>query len=91
MTRDWIIYDRDPIRQAIQSASLRHGVSVEEILGDSHTRRIVKPRWEAMEEAKDAGMSFMEIGRRMRRDHTSVMHAYEQIKIRKENGTWQDH
>lgn len=80
MTRDWIIYDRDPIRQAIKSASLRHGVSVEEILGDSHTQRIVRPRWEAMHEARQAGASFSAIGRRMNRDHTSVMHAVRRME-----------
>jgi hypothetical protein len=51
------------------------GCSSGDILGRCRLRQTVRPRWAAMIALRRAGMSYSVIGRRMRRNHTSVIHA----------------
>jgi chromosomal replication initiation ATPase DnaA len=46
-----------------------------EILGRCRMPGVLRPRWAAMVALRRAGMSYSVIGRRMRRNHTSVIHA----------------
>lgn len=63
----------------VRAVAEKHGIGVHDILGASHHRYIVRARWEAFyrmrTEIKVLGMpmSLPEIGRRLHKDHTTVL------------------
>lgn len=57
------------------------GFAVEDILGDSRSKPIVKTRQVAMFCCREfLGMTYPEIGKTMGRDHSTVMHGCKQIR-----------
>jgi hypothetical protein len=69
----------------IKEVSLKHGVSVDEILSDIRSVGIVAARFEAMYRIREERrLSWAQIGRQFNRDHTSVLHGYRQHKKRLE-------
>ena len=68
------------------------GVPIESMGAESQRRVHVYPRWAAMYvAAKHYGYSLQQIGRRFRRDHTSVGHAVRQAaKLRETDGEIRD-
>lgn len=59
--------------------SLHTGVSVDDILSVRRTRKIAHARMAVCYIARNQGMSFPQIGKRMNRDHTTIIYAYEQV------------
>lgn len=73
--------------QIIKQVSLKHRVSVDEILSNIRSEWIVKARFEAMYRIREERhLSWAQIGRQFNRDHTSVLHGYRQHKKRLEAG-----
>lgn len=52
----------------------RYGVTQVDIYGRSHSRKYAHPRQEVMWLARQAGLSFPQIGKALGRDHTSILH-----------------
>jgi len=65
-----------------------YGVTMKDLCGKRRKKEIVVPRQLAMFMLRDElGMNYMDIGRLLGgRDHTTVMHGFEQIKTRIELG-----
>ena len=63
----------------LQASSSATGVGVEQILGDQRNRHVVAARYRFIGEAYALGDSCAEIGRFLRRDHTTVLHALRRI------------
>ena len=65
-------------RIIVEEVAAPHGVTVEDVLGPSRSRPLVRPRQEAMYRVYDeTSLSLLEIGRRFNRDHTTVLHAVQ--------------
>lgn len=55
-----------------------YGVSEEELLSSSRKNRLVRVRQQVIRICRDRrGLSFLEIGRRLNRDHSTIMHCYK--------------
>jgi chromosomal replication initiation ATPase DnaA len=63
----------------LQEVSKATHISIKELLGDSRLKKTVRARWEIYRRAKNAGYSLAEIGRRMNKDHTTVMHGLKRL------------
>lgn len=65
-----------------------YGVTMKDLCGKRRKKEIVVPRQLAMFMLRDElGMNYMDIGRLLGgRDHTTVMHGFEQVRIRIEQG-----
>ena len=74
------------IRDMISAAAEKHGVTRAEILGSCRRKNIVAARREVMYRAVEAGYSLGEIGRRIGRDHTSVLYGHRLFNAMLENG-----
>ncbi|UXN73395.1 hypothetical protein N8D56_21350 [Devosia sp. A8/3-2] len=75
-------HETRPWMRVVKLVVEKHGVTPADILGPSHKREFVAARQEAMCRAyTDLGMSTLAIGRRFRRDHTTVLHS---IRIHRE-------
>jgi hypothetical protein len=69
-----------------------HGVGLREVLGSSRARTIVDCRHQAMWEIwRRTSMSLPQIGLRLGRDHTSVLHAVRKLQARWGDGTTPRH
>ena len=64
--------DRARIKRLVPVAT---GISWLRIIGGQQARPVVRARWLAMHMLYERGYSLAEIGRRLRKDHTTVMHA----------------
>jgi chromosomal replication initiation ATPase DnaA len=72
-----------PIARIQRVVAKDFGVKVKDLLSDRRTADVVVPRHIAMFLAKElTPHTFYEIGRRFRRDHTSVLHAVRKITAR---------
>ena len=81
-----------PTIQAIQAvvANLA-GLPIESMTAESQRRVHVRPRWVAMYIAHSRyGYSQGQVGRRFRRDHTTVAYAVEQMERLKQDGEVRD-
>jgi hypothetical protein len=85
----WFKVEKDlgPVRRAIQIDDIIKGVAAyykvsrHDILSERRTARVVLPRQIAMYLAKVLTLrSLPEVGRRMNRDHTTVLHAVRKIE-----------
>lgn len=56
------------------------GVPVRVMLGARRQREVVNARWAAIWLGRKAGLTLEQIGRAMRMDHTSVMHALKNVQ-----------
>lgn len=66
--------DKTSIREVINKAGQLYGVSSDDILGKSRAAELIKPRFAVYYLLnKRLGLSHVEIGKIMQRDHTSVM------------------
>ncbi len=71
------------LEQIVALVARAYGVGTEELSGPSRRRRIVRPRQIAMYLCRRyTEASLKEIGRSLRRDHTSVIHAIEVVEKR---------
>ena len=71
--------------EIIKQVSLKHHVSVPEILSAMRSIGIVAARFEAIYRIREERhLSWAQIGRQFNRDHTSVLHGYRQHKKRLE-------
>lgn len=59
-----------------------YGISKAEIYGRSRATNIVTARHMAYLLAYNSGMSFTEIGKRFKRDHTTIMHGVDRMSRR---------
>lgn len=67
--------------QIIKQVSLKHRVSVDDILSDIRSVGIVKARFEAMYRIREERrLSWAQIGLQFHRDHTSVIHGWRKHK-----------
>lgn len=62
--------------------ALRHGVTRQDVLGKSRLRNIVEARQHCYWHLRERGRTFPEIGRLMRRDHSSVIHGRRMHMLR---------
>lgn len=76
---------RASVEEIQAKTAIKCGITLRELLGDSRKRRVAYPRQVAMYLARDLTRnSLPEIGRRFGRDHTTVLHACEQVPTRSE-------
>ena len=73
-----VIYHRNLGRvgfmEMARRVSLRYGISLVDLLGKSPRRKFSWPRQHLMYLLHEEGYSLASIGRRLRMDHTTVMH-----------------
>jgi len=65
----------DIARQCIASAARAHGVTPEAMLSHSRSRSLVLARRAAMEAMTARGLTRVQVGDAVNRDHTTVCHA----------------
>ncbi len=68
------------VASIVEAVAIRHNVPAAVLFGSSRFRRIVLPRRDAIMEVLwlRPDLSIAEVGRRMGRDHTTVLHAMHQ-------------
>lgn len=72
---------RGTVRQIVAAASTVFKVSEADILGETRKSSVVRARHAVMYLLRmDLGMSLPEIGERLNRDHTSVLHGYRKVE-----------
>lgn len=69
-------------RTILETVSKEHRISVRDILEDGRFREIVVARHDAMWRMRRAGMTYAAIGRRLNRDHATVMWGVKQHEQR---------
>lgn len=60
--------------------ALQHGFTADEVLSPSRTAKLVQARQDCIVMFRERGYSTTEIGRIMRRDHTTIVHALQRIQ-----------
>jgi chromosomal replication initiation ATPase DnaA len=70
----------------IQQVCRAHGLPVPWVLGKSRVQRIVRARQEIMWKLNLLGLSMPQIGKRLNRDHTTVLHGIRKHQKRIEEG-----
>ncbi len=69
------------IQKIIDNTSSAYGISIDDILGDKRQRETVIPRHIIMYKLrKELELSFPRIGKIFRKDHTTIIHAYNKIE-----------
>ncbi len=71
---------RASAHEVVRQTALLHGVPVHHVLGPRRWPELVKVRKEVAWILCELGMSYPEIGRTLRRDHTTVMYYLGAIK-----------
>ena len=73
-------WEKDKVGNIIGKIVESYNVEIKDILGDKRNQELILPRHMIMYLLKkEAGLSFPKIGKIMKRDHTSVIHAYKKI------------
>ena len=67
----------------VAMAAFIHKVPEREIMGASRFRHVVEARQWVMMEARDAGLTFIEIARFIGRDHTTILHGDRAARARR--------
>ena len=62
--------------------ALRHGFTRDDILGPRKYKSLVRARQDCVAMFRKRGMTTTEIGRLMRRDHSTIVHALQQVERR---------
>lgn len=71
-------------RRIFAEEAEKAGTTVEQIKGHSRKAHIVAARWAVIDRLRnDLHMSLTQIGKAVNRDHSSVIHALEQLGARK--------
>lgn len=60
--------------------ALQHGFTAEEVISPCRSATLVKARQECIIMFRDRGYSVTEIGRIMRRDHTTIVHTLQRVQ-----------
>ncbi len=68
------IIRHQPLRKIVVTVCARHGISVEEFLGDCRRQNIVTARKEAIMLAAATGASSVQIGKAFNRDHSTILY-----------------
>lgn len=74
-----IVRDPEYPFRALRVAAMAIGSRPEEIVGRGQAQPLVRARWAVMAGMHSRGMGLSQIGRRVRRDHSTVSHGLEQI------------
>lgn len=69
-----------PMQQIIKDVAAETGVSRDDLLGKSRLRTVVRARWIAMHRMRELGYSYPAIGRRLGKDHTTVLSGVRKYK-----------
>lgn len=91
--RDWLVCG--PVSDRVMAQVLRKrkiyeilrdvaqetGVGVRDIRSTSRYPHHVSARWEVMARARRAGWSYPYIGRQLKRDHSTIMHACKKMGV----------
>lgn len=81
-----VITPRDKARQIVRAAAMRHGVTVEDILGTCKVPRLIEARFEAIAEVYVAlpQWSLKRLGQFFGgRDHTTILNAVKRMGVRR--------
>lgn len=72
----------DPLypQRALERAAQLSFIRVEQIQSDERFKHLVRTRWAVMAALHERGMSYKAIGRRLRRDHSTVMYGVRQAE-----------
>jgi chromosomal replication initiation ATPase DnaA len=62
------------LRLIVAATATKHGVEPKDVFGHSRRAPIARARQEVMYRARLMGKSLTEIGKLLRRDHTTIMH-----------------
>lgn len=62
--------------------ALRHGFTREDILGPRKFKNLIRARQDCIAMFRKRGLSTTEIGRIMGRDHSTIVHALQQVAAR---------
>lgn len=65
---------------AIEAIAQEHGFTAEDILGKSKFKMLVKVRRKCVVMLREKGYSTTEIGRIMKRDHSTIVHSLQKSK-----------
>jgi hypothetical protein len=81
---------RDEIQALIENIARAHDCTAADVFGRSRLRGIVRARHEAMYEVarRYPWLSYPQLGRLFRRDHTSVMHAVFKLGLPSRREQW---
>lgn len=82
--RDWFIAKPSSSESILRNISVEFDVSVDELLGTDRCAAITRARQEAYLRLRELGWTLPRIGRRMKRDHTTIMHGIQRAKQRRE-------
>lgn len=66
--------------------ALRHNLTRQDILGYSRTAKVSMARQDCAAFFRERGYSTVEIGRIMKRDHSTILHALKQHRARTNEG-----
>ncbi len=66
--------------QILHAFANRYGVSVDAITGPRRTKAITEIRWRVMRAMRQHGYSLGQIGKTLRRDHTTVMYGLRRLE-----------
>jgi chromosomal replication initiation ATPase DnaA len=69
-----------------QQVALDRGLKLDDLRNASRVRPICHARHEAMLQMVEAGFTVSQIGRFLRRDHTSVLHGAQVARARRQEG-----
>ena len=74
---------RRTIQEIQREACVKHGVSMEALLGERRDKKIVQARHEAIRSVYSQlqGLSLSRIARAFNRDHTTVLYVVGRVKI----------
>lgn len=61
-------------REIIAKVAAEHRMTVDDLTGPSRVRAVCIPRWRAMREMRERGLSLTRIGELLNRDHTTIVH-----------------
>jgi len=71
-----------PVTALQQSVATHYGYTLEELLGPRRNRTLAKARHVAMLLARQQGLSYPELGRAFRRDHSTVISGVRSVRRR---------
>lgn len=73
---------RDENLGIINKVASEHGVTFEDVMGNSRMQHVIYARHECFNALQNAGLSSSQVGRLMGRDHTTVLHGAKRHRER---------
>lgn len=70
-----------PRRIIVEMTAMAHGLTVQDLTGPDRHRPIVRVRWRAMAEMRREGYSLPQIGRALKRDHTTIIYGLRRLQV----------